>query len=115
MALVMTDASNVGAQDAGMDRRSRFANRKQGTGREVTRRKWDLKGRRSGIFAKENVKRGSDGFDDLEDFWDDSGSTPGGASATESSVRRSARRTPPASSSSSSSSSSGSGSGSGVR
>ena len=90
------------------ERRNRFANRKAGTGRVVTRRKWDLQGARTGIVAKENVKRGSDGYDDVDDFFGEDDSTPGGASSRP-------RRSSSSSSSSSSSAASSSGGGSASR
>jgi len=56
--------------DAGDMRRERFKHRRTGSGRETTRREFNLNvGRRTGVPVKTNVKRNSDGFEDVNAFW----------------------------------------------
>eukprot|EP00939_MAST-03C_sp_MAST-3C-sp1_P000194 g194.t1 len=68
-----------------LPRRARFKHRREGTGRETTRRKFNLTvGRRTGVAVKTNVKRDATGtFDDIDDFW---GSPEGGESGRKSNV-----------------------------
>lgn len=79
-------------------------NAAQGTGRQTTAREVQLSvdnlvGRRSGVRLKPNVPKGSDGFDDVQEFWEEDGETVDTSApkpAAASPKRRSVERQTPA-------------------